>query len=56
MPLNDFGCLYTIYEARRGTKGWMNINITDGVDIAADKFHEAVDKLGRDLGGGIRIQ
>lgn len=56
MSLNDFGCLYAIYEAWRGTKGWMDINITDGVDVAADKFHETVDKLGRDLDGGLRIR
>lgn len=51
MPLNDFRRLYTVYETWRGTEGWVNINITDGVDVAADEFNEAVDKLGRDLDG-----
>jgi hypothetical protein len=56
MPLNDFRRLYTIYKTWRGTESWVNIDITDGVDVAADEFHEAVDKLGRDLDGGVRIR
>lgn len=49
MALNHFRSLNSFNEAGGCSKGRVNVNVADVVDVATDQFHQTVDELWCDL-------